>query len=200
MFTGLVEELGQVRNISKRANITLFEISAQNILKDTEIGDSISVNGACLTVVKKERGNLFFEAIPQTLKDTNLGSLKVLERVNLEQSLKLGGKLSGHFVTGHIDCIGIIRKKNYFNNNLCFEIAVPKEFIRYCLPKGSIAVDGISLTLANKTASTFFVNIIPHTLKNTTLGFKGYSDKVNVEFDILAKKTSSPAINHCQGF
>jgi len=190
MFSGIVEELGEVKNISKRANITLLEIGAEKVLKDTKIGDSIAVNGICLTVVKNEQGTLSFESIPETLKATNLGILKVSDKVNLERSLKIGDRLSGHFVTGHIDCTGIIRKKNYVNNNLGFEIAIPTEFISYCLTKGSIAVDGISLTIQNKKANTFTVYIIPHTLKNTTLGFKGPSDKVNIEFDILAKSSS----------
>lgn len=187
MFTGIVEELGQVQNISKRANNTLFAIKADRVLADVSIGDSIAVNGACLTVVKKERQALFFEAIPQTLRLTNLGHLRVSERVNLERSLKLGDRLSGHFVMGHIDCIGIIRKKIHLNQNLGFVINVPKEFMKYCIPKGSIAVDGISLTLAETRSDTFNVYIIPHTLKDTTLGFKGPSSKVNIEFDILTK-------------
>ncbi len=188
MFSGIVEELGEVKNFSKQGNHTLLEIKANRVLEDIKIGDSVSVNGVCLTVIKKESETLTFEAIPETLKVTNLGVLKVSDKVNLERSLKVGDRLSGHFVTGHIDCIGIIRKKNYFNNNLCFEIAIPTEFIKYCIPKGSIAVDGISLTLVNIRSNTFTVYIIPHTLKNTTLGFKGPSDKVNIEFDILAKR------------
>ena len=187
MFSGIVEELGEVKSISKRIN-TIFQIKARNVLVDTLVGDSISVNGVCLTVIKKEPDSLTFEAIPETLKVTNLGVLRVLDKVNLERSLKLGDRLSGHFVTGHIDCAGIIRKKNYISNNLCFEISIPAEFIKYCIPKGSIAVDGISLTLVNKRSNAFAVYIIPHTLSNTTLGFKGPSAKVNIEFDILVKK------------
>jgi riboflavin synthase len=188
MFTGIIEELGEAKKISKSGNNTLLEIKANKVIQDTKIGDSISMNGACLTVIKKERDSLIFEVMPETLRSTNLGSLKFLEKVNLERSLKTGDRLSGHFVTGHIDCRGIIRKKNYLNSNLCFEIVVPLEFMKYCLPKGSIAVDGISLTLAHKRSNIFSVYIIPHTLKNTTLGFKGPSDKVNIEFDILAKR------------
>lgn len=195
MFSGIIEELGQLKKISKRANITLLEIQAKKVLADTKIGDSITVNGACLTVVKKEQDILNFEVIPETLKLTNLGNLRLKDLLNLERSLKIGDRLSGHFVTGHIDCAGIIRKKYYLNNNLCFEIAIPAEFIKYCLPKGSIAVDGISLTLVNKNSNTFKVYIIPHTLNNTTLGFKGPSDKVNIEFDILAKKDPFPLTN-----
>ena len=187
MFSGIIEELGEVKNISKYGNVTRIEIKAKNILEDIKIGDSISVNGACLTVIKKDTPSLTFEAMPETLKLTNLGALRVADKVNLERGLKIGDRLSGHFVSGHVDCTGIIRKKGYINNNLCFEIVVPTEFIKYCIPRGSIAVDGISLTLVDKRTNTFSVYIIPHTLKNTTLGFKGASDKVNIEFDILAK-------------
>ncbi|MDD4980386.1 MAG: riboflavin synthase [Candidatus Omnitrophica bacterium] len=193
MFSGIIEELGELKEISRRGNVTLLEIHAPVISPDTKIGESISVNGACLTVVKKEQSDLSFEAMPQTLKATNLGSLKIKDKVNLERALKIGERLSGHFVTGHVDCIGIIRQKKYIDANLCFEIAVPIEFIAYILPKGSIAVDGISLTIMDKRSNTFRVYIIPHTLKNTTLGFKGPSDKVNVEFDILAKVGTVPA-------
>ena len=175
--------------VSKQGSNGLLEIKVNKVLEDTKIGDSVSVNGACLTAINKVRDFLSFEVMPETLSVTNLGSLKVSDKVNLERSLKLGDRLSGHFVTGHVDCIGIIRKKNYINNNLCFEIAIPVEFIHYILPKGSIAVDGISLTIVDKRSNTFTVYIIPHTLKNTTLGFKGPSDKVNIEFDILAKSS-----------
>ena len=188
MFSGIIEELGEVKNISRRANNTLIEIGAKKILEDAKIGDSISVNGVCMTVIKIGSGSLAFEAIPETLKVSNLEGLKSGEKVNLERSLKIGERLSGHFVTGHIDCTGIIRKKHYLDNNLGFQIAIPVKFSGYCILKGSIAVDGISLTLAKISSSTFTVYIIPHTLKNTTLGFKGPSSKVNIEFDILAKR------------
>jgi riboflavin synthase len=192
MFSGIVEELGEVKNISKRGNINLFEIKANKVLEDIKIGDSVAVNGACLTVTKKYDDVLSFEVMPETLKITNLGSLRTSDKVNLERSLKIGDRLSGHFVTGHIDCVGIIRKKGFINNNFGFEIAVPVQFMDYILPKGPIAVDGISLTTVNKKSNTFSVYIIPHTFKNTTLGFKGPSDKVNIEFDILAKIGTVP--------
>jgi riboflavin synthase len=153
----------------------------------------MAINGTCLTAVKKEQGVLVFEAIPQTLQITNLGLLRVSDQVNLERSLKVGDRVSGHFVMGHIDCMGFIRRRSYLNNNLCLEVAVPCEFMKYVLPKGSVAIDGVSLTIVTKRSNTFSVYIIPHTLKNTTLGFKGPSDKVNLEFDILAKQT----LNRC---
>jgi len=188
MFSGIVEELGEVKRISNRGNITLFDIAAKKVSEDTNIGDSICVNGVCLTVIKNESAVLAFEAVSETLKITNLGSLKISDKVNLERSLKVGDRISGHFVTGHVDCLGIIRRKNYLTGNLCFEVAVPPNFMKYILPKGSIAVDGISLTIAGKKSNAFTAYIIPHTLKNTTLGLKGPSDKVNIEFDILAKR------------
>jgi riboflavin synthase len=190
MFSGIIEELGQIEKISRRGNVTLFEIEADKVCLDTKTGDSISVNGVCLTVIKNENNFLSFEVIPGTIKITNLGLLKIKDRVNLERALKVGDRVSGHFVSGHIDCLGVIRKKNYIGGNLSFEIAIPSQFTQYILPKGSIAVDGISLTIADKKSTAFYVYIIPHTLKNTTLGFKGPSDRVNIEFDILAKKTN----------
>lgn len=192
MFSGIIEELGEVKRISKRGNITLFEIKANKVWEDIKTGDSISVNGACLTIIKRESDSLAFEVMPETLKVTNLGTLRISDRVNLERSLKIGDRLSGHFVTGHVDCLGLIRKKNYINGNLCFEIAIPAQFMKYVLSKGSIAVDGTSLTIVDKKSNTFTVYIIPRTLKNTTLGFKGPSEKVNIEFDILAKKVTPP--------
>jgi riboflavin synthase len=190
MFTGIVEELGRVQSISKRPNSTLLAVKANRVLADVNIGDSVAVNGVCLSVVKKERQVLLFEAIPQTLRMTNLSNLKVSEQVNLERSLKVGDRLSGHFVSGHIDCTGTIRKKNHIRQEINLAISIPKEFIKYCIPRGSIAIDGISLTLAEVKSNTFTVYIIPYTLKNTTLAFKGPSSKVNIEFDILAKSSA----------
>ena len=188
MFSGIVEELGEIKKISKRDKVTLLEIQADKAIEDTLIGSSVLVNGACLTVIKNEKHVLSFEVMQQTFNVTNLMTLKIKDKVNLERALKIGDRLSGHFVTGHIDCIGVIRRKNYMHENLGFEIAIPAEFRGYILPKGSIAVDGISLTIVDKKSDTFTVYIIPHTLKKTTLSFKGPSDKVNIEFDILAKR------------
>ncbi|MDD4939352.1 MAG: riboflavin synthase [Candidatus Omnitrophica bacterium] len=188
MFSGIIEKLGEVESLSRRGNISRLEVYAEDLPEDIKTGESISVNGTCLTVIKKERNVIAFEIMPETLSLTNIGELKVKDKINLERALKIGDRLSGHFVTGHIDCSGIIRRKNYVKGNLCFEIAVPAKFMQYVLPRGSIAVDGISLTVAEKNSGTFSVYIIPHTLKNTTLGFKGPSGKVNIEFDILSKR------------
>lgn len=188
MFTGIIEELGIVKRISRSGNLILLEISALKVSEAVKIGESVSVNGVCLTVVKAGNNSISFEVMAETFKITNLGVLRINEKVNLESSLRLGDRVSGHFVLGHIDCLGIIRKRGMISGNMAFEIAVPVEFTKYCLPKGSVAVDGISLTIQEKKAGFFSIYIIPHTLKNTTLSFKGPSDKVNVEFDMLAKK------------
>lgn len=190
MFSGIVEELGEVQGIWRRGPVSIIEIKAAKVLEDTKVGDSIAVDGACLTVTGIRNESLSFEAIPETLKVTTLGRLKISERVNLERSLKVGDRVSGHFVNGHIDCIGIIRRKRYKAGNLGFEIAVPVNLLRYILPKGSVALDGISLTVAEKSYNTFTVYVIPYTMKNTTLNFKGPSDRLNVEFDILVKQAN----------
>jgi riboflavin synthase len=191
MFTGIVEELGTVKKISFKGGVTFLEVSAGKALLEAKLGDSIAVNGVCLTVVVIGGNSFSFEVISQTLKNTNLGLLRVGQAVNLERSLKTGDRISGHFVYGHIDCLGLVRRKFLRNGSLELTIAVPAAFMRYCLPKGSVAIDGISLTLASIRANTFTVCIIPHTLKNTTLSLAGPSDKLNVEFDILAKRNSA---------
>ncbi len=187
MFTGIIEELGEVQKLERLGRNTLLEIKANKVSGDCNIGDSIAVNGTCLTVVKKYNNILNFEVMPQTLQTTNLGSLRLRDRVNLESSLKVGSRIGGHFIYGHIDCIGIIRRKVFIQDNLCFEIVVPSEFINKLFLKGSIAVDGISLTIQKKMSNLFSVYIIPHTLKNTTLGLRHPSDRVNIEIDKLGK-------------
>ncbi len=190
MFTGIVEELGRVKKIISKAGGILLEISAQATLPDTKIGDSLAVNGVCLTVVSIDSDSVSFQVMGITNKTTNLGLLKVGQVVNLERSLRIGDRVSGHFVSGHIDCLGLIRRKSLVNGSIEFAVAIPPLFMKYCLSKGSISLDGISLTLADKRSNIISVHIIPHTFKNTTLSFKGPSDKLNVEFDILAKKNS----------
>lgn len=187
MFTGIIEELGVVKGISKRGNYTLLEIRADKVSEDVKIGDSIAVNGACLTLVKKDVNRLSFEAMEETLRLTNLGGLHLNDAVNLERALKVGDRLSGHFVLGHIDAKAAIRKKTFVGDNLCFEINIPKGLNKYIAHKGSVAVDGISLTVADIRASTFSVYIIPHTFKNTTFKYKNAGSTVNIEVDMLAK-------------
>jgi len=191
MFTGIIEETGTVKRILQRAKITLLEISAKKILGDTKIGDSIAVNGVCLTVVAVGNNALSFEVMQQTLKNTNLGLFKIGRVVNLERSLKVGDRVGGHFIYGHIDCLGLIRRKLLTDGAVELQVAVAPAYMRYCLLKGSVSLDGISLTLGAIRGNIFTVWIIPYTFKNTTLSFASPSDKLNVEFDILAKRNPS---------
>lgn len=192
MFTGIIEELGVVKCLAKKGNYSLLEIRADKILSDIKIGDSVAVNGACLTVVKEENGCLSFEVMQETLNLTNLGQLHFNDPVNLERALKVGDRLSGHFVSGHIDAKSPIRKKTFVGENLCFEIVISKGLNKYITHKGSVAVDGVSLTVTSVSAAAFCVYIIPHTLKNTTFKYKNAGSIVNIEVDMLAKYVLNP--------
>lgn len=188
MFSGIVEELGSVKSFAKRGTVYRLAVECDKVIEGTSLGDSIAVNGVCLTAVDIHRPVIAFEVMAQTAAATNIGGLRTSQKVNLERSLRVGDRVSGHFVAGHADCVAIIRSKRYIKGNLAFEIAVGPQWARYIIPKGSIAVDGISLTISAHRSNMVSVYIIPHTLKNTTLGFKGPSDKVNIEFDMMAKK------------
>lgn len=190
MFSGIVEESGQVKSITRQGRLMRLEISASKVLKDTKIGDSIAVNGACLTVVALTGNSLSFDVIFQTVSHTNLGGLRPGQPVNLERALALGDRISGHFVSGHIDCVGLVRRRTLRSGSIEFEIAVEPAHLRYCYLKGSVALNGISLTVAGVHGNVFKVCVIPHTLKNTNLGLVNPSDKLNVEFDLLAKKAA----------
>jgi riboflavin synthase len=191
MFTGIVEELGIVDRIENYRGIRFIVIKTDKLFQDTKLGDSIAVNGVCLTVADINKSKVGFEIISETLNNTNLRDLRLRDKVNLERSLKLNGRLSGHLVSGHIDCIGIIRNKYIKYGNTVFEIAIPDKIIRYIIPKGSIAVDGISLTITEIRGNMFSINIIPHTLKVTTFGIRRPSDRVNIEVDIIGKYVTS---------
>ncbi|MCX7927989.1 MAG: riboflavin synthase [Candidatus Omnitrophica bacterium] len=190
MFSGIVEELGTVGSIYRRGQLMHLGIKASKVIEGTKIGDSIAVNGCCLTVTKTENNCLWFEVMAQTQKNTVLGQLRLGQKVNLERSLRLGDRISGHFVLGHIDCIGTIRRRSSFRGNVSLEIAVPSRFLNWVIAKGSVSIDGVSLTIAEKKQTGFCVFLIPHTLENTTLGQKHPSEAVNIEFDILVKKAS----------
>ncbi|MDD5044777.1 MAG: riboflavin synthase [Candidatus Omnitrophica bacterium] len=195
MFTGIIEELGKVKSFSRRATFSLLEVDCEKILEDTKIGDSISVNGVCLTVIEKKSPLIDFEVMPETLKKSNLGKLKINAPVNLERALKFNDRVGGHFISGHVDYLGVIRKKSQTSEGTIFEIGIPAEFTPFIVAKGSVAVDGISLTVIEKNAGSFTVGIIPHTLNNTTLKVKNISDTVNIECDMLAKFAKSALEN-----
>ncbi len=187
MFTGIVEEMGQVKSLRRDAGAARLTISASTVLGGTVLGDSICVNGVCLTVVDLKRGEFSADVAVETLRVTNLGELKTGEAVNLERALQLSARIGGHLVSGHVDAVARIREKREEGNGWRIFIDAPETVLRYIIRKGSIAVDGISLTVADVDKSGFSIAVIPHTAKLTTLGFKGAGDSVNLETDIIGK-------------
>ena len=190
MFTGLVVEMGEIASIAKREGGARLFLNTRKLSADAQIGDSISVNGTCLTVVEIKAKTLTFDLSDETLKSTNLGRLRTKDKVNLEPSLRLDAKLGGHFVTGHIDAVGTIRSKSAEGDVYRIVIGAGEGITRYLVEKGSVAVDGISLTVVDLQPSNFSVVIIPHTASLTTMGLKGPGDTVNIEVDILGKYVS----------
>lgn len=187
MFTGLVETLATVRRVEAEDAGRRLLIDAPPIAPTARIGDSIAVNGACLTVVARDGSLLHFQAGPETLRRTNLGDLQPGDRVNLERPLCLAGRLGGHIVQGHVDGMGHIADRQRQGEWETVWFACPAELAMHMVPKGSVAVDGVSLTLVDVMADRFSVALIPHTLAQTTLGFKPVGATVNIETDILAK-------------
>ena len=191
MFTGLVEELATVEETARtggRKNPAMrLTVNAPLVSKDARIGDSIAVNGCCLTVVEKARSRLMFEAGSETLSRTNLGRLEKGDRVNLERSLKVGDRLGGHLVTGHIDGSATVIKRNDAGEWSTIVFGLNQRLTRQMASKGSVAVDGVSLTLVSVDNDRFSVALIPHTLARTTLGKIAVGDVVNIETDLLAK-------------
>ncbi len=185
MFTGLVEQVGKVKKVELKPSGGRLTVECS--LEGVKIGDSVAVNGACLTVVKADGGSLTFDVSPETLKRTNLKFLKVGDYVNLERALRLGDRLGGHIVQGHVDTLGRIELLQPRGEHYLLRITFGEEFSPYVVEKGSIAVDGISLTV-NACGSGFAeINVIPHTLRETNLKFRKRGDFVNLEFDILGK-------------
>jgi riboflavin synthase len=187
MFTGIVKELGLVRRISGLGGIYKLSVEAKDIAGGLNIGESVSVNGACLTLTGKDKTVLDFDVVGETFNRTNISKLKIGGSVNLESALRVGDPLGGHFVTGHIDCVGRIREIRRASDNYSIEVSFPGEYKKFVVEKGSISLDGISLTVGSVGAGRAIVHIIPHTLKITTLGSKRAGDEVNIEFDIIGK-------------
>ncbi len=187
MFTGIVQETGTVSGIDKKGRIAHLGILSKEVARTADTGDSISVNGVCLTVTSLKQGIMLFDLSTETLKTSNIGTLKKGDPVNLEPALRPSDRLGGHFVTGHIDGTGIIKRKSPVGDTMEIEIEAPEEVMKYIIKKGSIAIDGISLTVVNTGRNSFTVVIIPHTGNITTIGQKGVHDTVNLEADILGK-------------
>lgn len=187
MFTGIIEGFGKIASIRPAAQGKRLAVESDFDLAQTKIGDSISVSGACLTAVKIDGRHFEVDISPETLQMTTFGQAKVGQRVNIERALRLSDRIDGHLVSGHIDGIGEIRQRETLGNAIVVTIDVPETLSKYMITKGSVAVDGISLTINSCDAGSFAVSVIPHTAKLTTIGFKNKGDPVNIETDMLGK-------------
>ena len=187
MFTGIIEEIGTVRSIRKGSVSASIEIGCSEILEDVKIGDSIAVNGVCLTATALTGSGFTADVMHETLNRSSLGALKAGSHVNLERAMAAGGRFGGHIVSGHIDGTGTIRKLERDENAVWYTIGCSSGLLRYIIEKGSIAIDGISLTVAKVAQDSFSVSIIPHTLSETILAEKKPGDTVNLENDCIGK-------------
>jgi riboflavin synthase len=187
MFTGIIKEIGKVNKIKDSGENKEVEISSTNIIKTMNTGDSIAVNGCCLTVKKLSKNSFLCDISYNTLNSTTFRFLKIGEYVNLEDSLSPNSKIGGHFVAGHIDCTAKILKITRIGNSYKLDIQIPEQILQYTAPKGSIALDGISLTIAESVKNCFSTAIIPYTFNNTNLKLKEAGDFVNVEVDLMSR-------------
>jgi len=187
MFTGLIEEVGTVVAVRARNHGTELQIAAPRIAKQIKTGESIAVNGCCLTITSRRGDRLTFDLLEETIARSNLNNLRRNSRVNLERALRPNGRLGGHFVQGHVDCVSPIIAFDRNGTDFRLEIELPKRLAHYAASKGSIAVDGISLTVAEVLSKSFVVWIIPYTKRRTNLHRAKTGDLINLEFDILAK-------------
>ena len=187
MFTGIIEGLGTISKMITVDQGKRLTVDASLRLDQTKIGDSISVSGACLTVIKIAGQRFEVDVSPETLGITTLGKASIGERVNLERAIRLCDRIDGHLVSGHIDGIGTIKHREAFSNAIIVTIGVPEGLTRYMIKKGSVAVDGISLTINTRAMDEFSASIIPYTARLTTIGFKSKGDPVNIETDMIGK-------------
>jgi riboflavin synthase len=190
MFTGIIEGLGKIVWFDKKTSnrsAAKMRIKLGKIVKGLKIGDSVAINGVCLTTVNVSKDIAEFEMIGETIKKTNLGSLQSGDKVNIERSLKVGDRLEGHFVLGHVDDVGIISKMEKQKDQIKIWTKIPNKLLKYIIKKGSVTIDGISLTVVDVLNNQFSVSIIPHTMMLTNLSYKKVGDKVNIETDILGK-------------
>ena len=187
MFTGIVETMGTVVRVLRRGGGARLEVRSQEVTDDVKTGDSVAVNGSCVTVTGRFEDTFACDLVPETLARTNLGTLQPGELVNLERPLRASSRLDGHIVQGHVDVVGTIRSRRRVGAQELLEVTVPFELTRYLAPKGSVSVDGVSLTIVDVNKDRFRVALIPHTLETTTLGRKIQGDAVNVEVDVISK-------------
>lgn len=187
MFTGIIEEIGTISAIQRTGNSFVMTIEAKKILADVHLGDSIAVNGVCLTVTSFTGTSFTVDVMPETVKASSLNSLKRGSKVNLERAMAAGGRFGGHIVSGHIDGTGVIKGKNALENAVYYEIETEPEILKYIIYKGSITVDGTSLTVFGVTENSFTLSLIPHTMSETVVGNKGPGEIVNLECDMIGK-------------
>ena len=187
MFTGIVEELAQIKSIDKTETGYRFAIKVSLIIDDLQLGDSVSVNGVCLTVVEISKNVIYMDLVEETLNKSNLGELKLDNYVNLERAMKVNDRFGGHIVQGHVETVGVILDKQIQGEGALLSVGISPEWLKFCIPKGSITLDGVSLTIAKINGNIIDIAIIPHTLENTTLGLKNKSDTLNIETDIIGK-------------
>ncbi len=188
MFTGIVEEIGTIQSVRNSGKGKVLVVRAiKKYLSDVKVDDSISMSGTCLTVIQKTPTTFMVEAVEETLKKTTTGLLHAGSKVNLEKAVKLSDRLGGHLVLGHVDTVGIIINIAPQTLSWMFEVEFPPEQMKYVIPVGSIAIDGISLTIAERRRSSVIVAIIPHTMEKTIFGMKKKGDRVNIEFDLIGK-------------
>jgi len=187
MFTGLIEETGMIASLRKEKGSIVFTLRSQKTLRGLKRDHSIAVDGVCLTVIKRAKTTFDVQAVEETLKKTTLGNLKIGDPVNLERPLLPDGRLGGHFVLGHVDCTGVITDIQNRESSKVFWIRVPKKFARYLIPVGSVAVNGISLTISGLDKNSFAVSIIPLTMEVTAFPQYDKGRSVNIEFDVLGK-------------
>jgi riboflavin synthase len=187
MFTGIIEGLGKIKRLTMKDNDAVLEIEAAIDLNDVSIGDSIAINGACLTVTARNQNIFNADVSAETLGKTTLKLLQAGAKVNLEKSLRVGGFIGGHFVLGHVDATGRILSQTQKSGSLILAVEIDDNLSRYIVEKGSVAIDGVSLTVNKLEKGRFYVNIIPHTAENTTLVAKKVGDLVNIETDVLGK-------------
>jgi len=187
MFTGIVEAVGRVAALEPRGELLRLVLEAPSLTEGTRLGDSVAVNGACLTVVSVEGPRLAFDAVPETLDRTGLGELRAGARVNLERALRAGGRLDGHLVQGHVDATGRLARLERQGDDVRLFVDCDPGFADLLVEKGSVAIDGVSLTVVGVRADGFDVALIPHTLRETTLGERRPGDRLNLEADVLGK-------------
>ncbi|WP_342526724.1 riboflavin synthase [Chryseomicrobium sp. FSL W7-1435] len=187
MFTGIIEEIGTVVSVKKTGEAMELTLAAKKILTDVNLGDSIAINGVCLTVTTYTTSQFTADVMPETYAATTIGRLKRGTQVNLERAMAAGGRFGGHFVTGHCDAVGEITDRQMNQNALQVTIQFPEEFRKYVIMKGSISVDGVSLTVFGLTPNSLTISLIPHTVEQTILHTKRTGDSVNLEFDVLGK-------------